>query len=320
MKNWIKKYNQLSPQPKAAISAFISVVWNGILGIGKFILAIFKGVFFFVSGVINIFFGLAKLECSWGLKNHKNESFKYRNIKVATFFLIAGIQYTIYMLTLVFDKRTVMQYTDFLSINIALIAFVELGIAIYGMFKIKGKGHYYRDIKLINLCSALTALMWAELALLSFTTGTENMFICGISGAIVGFGIICIAVYIYFAPRVSLIDQEHNVYKQTNSKKLLELDKDNNFNLLLFKSKIFGDYVFKANYKENTLDGYIIKTRNYWHKLNIWWKMFIILFSEILIFGYAFWAIVCFFRNIKLIKKLDDKMLELGFEKLKESV
>lgn len=186
------------------------------------------------------------------------------------------------------------------------------------MFKIKGKGHYYRDIKLINLCSALTALMWAELALLSFTRGNETMFISGLSGTLIGFIIICISIYIYFAPKVSLIDREHNVYKQSTDKRTIELGKDNKFELVLFKSKVFGDYVYQANYENNTLDGHIIQTKNYWHKLNIWWKMFIILFSEILIFGYAFWAIVHFFRNINLIKKLDNKMIELGCEKIKD--
>lgn len=316
MKKLIKKYKALKPQKKAAISAFISVVLNMLLAVGKFVLSIFKGIFFLVSGVVNIFFGFAKLECHFGLKNHDKESFKYRNIKVATFLIIAGVQYSIYMLTLMFAKRSVMQYSDFLAINIALIAFVELGIAIKGMFSISGKGHYYRDIKLINLCSALTALMWAEIALLSFTTGNENMFVCGLSGAIVGLAIILIAIYIYFAPRISLIDREHNVYISKDQGVVsLNLDKNNTFRLTLYKSKVFGDYIYTAKYKDGVLDGHISKTKNYWHKLNIWWKIFVIILSEILIFAYAFWAIVYFFRNINLIKKMDKTMLELGFEK-----
>lgn len=318
MKNLLQKYRQLKPQPRAAISALISVVCNGVLALGKFVFAIFKGVFFLTSGLINIFFGFAKLECFFGLKKHDDQSFKYRNIKVGSFLLVAGIQYVIYMLTLMLDKRAAMHYTDFLSINIALIAFVELGIAIYGMFKIGGKGHYYRDIKLINLCSALTALMWAEVALLSFTTGVENMFISGLSGVIVGSIIIMVAVYIFFAPKVSLIDREHNVYVAKNKDDIGLQFNDGACEVVLYNSKVFGDYVYKAKYDGEKLDGHIIKTKNYWHKLNIWWKIFIILFSEILIFAYGFWAIVYFFRNIGIIKRLDKKMLDFGFQKIED--
>ena len=319
MKKLINKYRQLKPQPKAAISALISVIWNFILAVGKFVLSIFKGIFFLVSGVINIFFSVAKLECHFGLKNHDKESFKYRNIKVATCLLIAAIQYIIYMATLMFEKRLVMQYSDFLAINIALIAFVELAIAIKGMFSISGKGHYYRDIKLINLCSALTALMWAEVALLSFTTGMENMFVCGLSGVIVGMVIVVIAVYIYFAPRVSLIDRSHNTYVVKDGEDgLIDFTSNKNFSLTLSKSKVFGNYVFSAKQTDVGVEGNIIRTKNYWHKLNIWWKIFIILLSEILIFAYAVWAIVYFFKNLNLIKKLDEKMFELGYEKKKD--
>ncbi|MBQ7351346.1 MAG: hypothetical protein IJW59_00550 [Clostridia bacterium] len=314
MKKAIKNFIALPPQTKSSVSALISAIWNSVLATGKLALSIFKGIFFLVSGVINIFFALAKLECHWGLKNYHNQSFKYRNIKVASFLLVAGIQYSIYMLSLIFWNRTVMQYTDFLSINIALIAFVELGFAIKGMFDIKDKGHYYRDIKLINLCSTFTSLMWAEVALLSFTTGSTNMLYCGISGAVVGLVIICISIYIFFAPKVSLIDRKYNSYKKVSKDIPDEFAKD--IKLTLSKSKIFGDYIYTATKKNDIIDGQIIRGRNAWHTLNIYYKIAIILFSEILIFAYGICAIIYFFKNLKLIKKLDSQMLELGYEKI----
>lgn len=318
MTSLLKKYKNLKPQAKASVSALVSVCTNSLLAVGKIVLSIFRGVFFLVSGVVNTFFALAKLECHFGLKNYNNKDFKYKNIMVATFLLIAGLQYAIYMLSLAFWNRTVMQYTDFLSINIALIAFVELGFAIKGMFSIKGKGHYYRDIKLINLCSAMTALMWAEVALLSFTTGTSNMFVCGLSGAIVGLIIVLISIYIYFAPKVSLIDREHNVYKLSKNKQnLLPLNENNEFNLTISKNKIYGDYVYTATFKDGVLNGNISRTKGCWKSINIYLKILIIILSEILIFAYGIGALVYFFKNINLVKNLDKYMENFGYKKIK---
>ena len=52
----IEKYKNLSFEEKSKLSTLFSVLSNGTFAIGKFILAIiFKNVFFFVAGVLNIF-------------------------------------------------------------------------------------------------------------------------------------------------------------------------------------------------------------------------------------------------------------------------
>lgn len=317
MKNLILKFKNLVPQKRASLMSFVSAIWNGVLAIGKTVFALFKGIFFFMSGVINIFFALAKLECYFGLKNYNNKTFGYRNVRVGVCLLLAGFEYSLYMASLIWGHRQVMQYSDFLSINIALIAFIELGIAISGMFTIKDKGHYFRDIKLINLCSAMTALMWAEVALLSFTTGATNMFICGITGAIVGLVIILIAIYIFFAPRISLVDRKYNKYKIIfHQKNKLKMDKDNSISITLSTSKIYGNYCYEGEYKNGIVSGKIFRTKGMWSSLNIYYKIAIIILSEILIFAYGIGALIFFFKNIKVVKRLDQIMLENGYEKI----
>lgn len=44
-----------------------------------------------------------------------------------------------------------------------------MGVAITGIFRTYGKGHYFRNIKIINFCSAYTALVLNEVDLMSFT-------------------------------------------------------------------------------------------------------------------------------------------------------
>jgi len=318
MKNLIKNYRQLLPQKKASYSSLISVIFNGIMALGKFVMAIFKGVFFFVSGCINIFFLLCKFECYYGLKNYNNKSFKYGNIKVATYLLLAGVEYTIYMLGLLVGRREVMAYGPVLAIGIATIAFVELGFAICGLFTIKDKGHYYRDIKLINFSSALTALMWAEVALISFASETKDMLVCGITGVIVGTIIIILSIYIYFAPKVSLVDREYNVYKHIKGQKqAIEMDENNNVKIVLYKSKFYGDCVYNARCSDTQVEGKVTREKpTWWKSLNIYWKIMVVILSEILIFAYGIGALVYFFKTIKLIPMLDAQMKEKGYRKV----
>lgn len=304
---------------RAEIFATFSIVLNICLAVGKFFLACFRGVFFFVSGMINVFWLISKIECYLGLKKKGKRKFETRNTLVAVFVMLAGLQYAIYMLTLIISNRTVMDYGQWLSIGIATVSFIELGMAIYGLCTTKGKGHYFRDLKIINFCSTLTSMIWTEVALLSFTTGIEGdaRLICGISGACVGVVIILFGVYILFAPKISLIDREHNVFKRIEGKEsLLKTDEGGKIEIMLVKSKIYGSYVYKAKLSDGVVDGHIVKTKSELRKLNIAWKILFIILSEILIFPYAIGAMVYFFRTINVLKKLEDHMASLNFEKL----
>lgn len=315
MKTLINKYRSLSFEEKTIFSSKVSVALNALLAIGKIILSFFYGVFFLVAGIVNVFFMMSKLECYLGERYPNKKSFKYRNIFIGVFLLLAGLEYSIYMARMVFTDIELMQYNAFLAINVAAVSFVELGVAIYGCFKSYGKGHYYRNIKLISLCSALTAIVLTEVALMSFASETDSRLIDGLFGMAVGLIIILIAVYIFIAPKVSIVDREHNVYKLKDGCVSSVVDK---VEIKLTDSKFYGNYTYVGKIEGKLIDGHIIKGKSPLLKWNIYIQILIIILSEILIFPYAVGALIFHFKCASLIEKLDNIMLEMNYEKIME--
>lgn len=312
MKKIIQKIKSFTFQEKAIYSTRLSVITNTIFAIAKIILSFFQGVFFLVAGIFNIFVAISKLHCYIGARYGSEEKFAFHNRMIGIFLFLAGLQYGIYMARLIFTDIAVMEYDMFLGIAVATISFVELGFAIKGMFNAYGKGHYFRNIKLINFCSSLTAIVTTEIALTSFASEVDTRFMNGLFGIIIAFIIILISIYVLIAPKISIVDREHNVYVLKEGKEKL---KEETLVMQLTFSKLIGNYSYVAKVEDDIIDGRIIKGKSPIAKWNIWIKILVIVLSEILIFVYAGWALVFHFRCANLIKKLDKIMLEKGYIK-----
>jgi len=312
MAKLISKYRNLSFEKKTMLMTLISIYINGILAVGKFLLAFFSSPFLIAASIVNVLVMFSKIECYFGEKYPEKKTFEYRNNLIGLFLMCAGLEYSIYMGRMIFTDTELMQYDMLMGIAIATVSFIEMGLAIAGCFRAYGKGHYYRNAKLINLCSALTAIALTEVALTSFASETDTRIIDGIMGMCVGIIIALIAGYIFIAPRVSIVDREHNVYKVIDNSRVCE-DK---INIVLTNSKFYGNYSYVANVKDGIVDGHIVKGKSPLFEWNIWWKIAIILFSEILIFPYAGGALVFHFKNANLIDKLDGIMKEKGYKKI----
>ena len=308
----VNYYRSLSFQEKTIFTAKLSILMNLILGIGKTILSFFFGVFFLVAAIVNYFIMLTKLECYLGIKYPNKKSFEYRNKCVGIFLLIAGLEYAIYMGRMIFTNVRIMDYDMILGIIIACVAFVELAIAIKGCFNSYGKGHYYRNIKLTSLCSALTAIVLTEVALTSFASETDLRMINGIVGMIVGIIIVLISIYVFIAPKISIVDKEHNVYKLKERCKPI---KDGEIVIKLTNSMFYRNYVYVGKVSDNLIEGNIIQGKSPIWRWNIYWLSLVILLSEILIFPYAIGALVYHFKCRNIISELDKQMLEKGYEK-----
>lgn len=74
------------------MTTICSLSINLLIGLGKWILAIFSGIVFFISGVVNILMGLAKLVCYIGLMN-SDIDFKKRNLIVSILVFASGLEY-----------------------------------------------------------------------------------------------------------------------------------------------------------------------------------------------------------------------------------
>lgn len=307
----ISKYKSLSFEDRTIFMTKFSIGWNVILGVGKFILAIFSGLYFVVAGIINIIISAEKAECYFGMAQKKGRSFEKRNLIISILMFLSGLQYTIYIVILLVGGRGTSNFGEIIGICIALVAFVELGISIYGLVKVKSKGHYYRNIKIINFCSALTAIALTENALMSFAGDKPHNILSGIFGIVVGSIIMILSIFVYFAPKYSIVDKEHHVYKTNKT------DQEN-LEIMLKYSKFYGGYKYHANIKDGICDGHIVRTKGelfkaHWSVLTI-----MIILSEILIFPYAIGAIVNYFKCFHLIEKLDEIMEKEGFIKIEE--
>lgn len=314
MKKIISMYKRMTFEERTLFNTKFSCYFNGILGLGKIVLSLFEGVFFLVAGILNIFILLSKLECYMGVKNPNQRSFEKRNTLISIFLIFAGIQYSIYMARLIISDIEIMEYGMFLGIMIATVSFIELGIAIKGLFNAFGKGHYYRNIKIINMCSALTAIVLTEVALTSFASETDMRFINGIFGVSVGIFIIILGLFIKLASKISIVDKEQNVYMLIEGKD--NLFTNNEIEIKLTNSKVCGNFTYVGKFDGQVIDGKIIKGKSEILKWNIYWKILIIILSEILIFVYGIWALIFYFKSPLVIKKLDEIMKKHNFIKI----
>ena len=308
----IDKFKSMSYEERCIFTVKFSITLNSILALGKFGLAIYKlDVFFFVAGVINILLMLAKVQCYSGLRLNKKAD-DTTNLLVALFLGLSGIQYTVYMSRLIFNDVPLNDYGPIISVLIAAVAFTELGIALYGCFKVAGKGYFLKNVKLINFSSALIAIVLTEVALMTFAETDMNLeLISGLFGVIVGIIIFLIAVYVLIQAKVSILGKERNVYKYINGD-----FKQEKISIKLTDSKFYADYSYEANIVDNMADGMIIKGKNPIKSWNIWILILVITLSEILIFPYAVGALIRHFKEYKMLEDLDNKMKELGFEKV----
>lgn len=313
MMKLINKYRALSFEEKTIFMTKISILNNLVLAAGKIILSIFFGVFFLVAGIVNVFIMGSKYQCYLGERYPHKKTFEYRNRMIGLFLLCAGVEYAIYMARMTFTNVDIMKYDMILGICVACVAFVELAIAIKGCFNSFGKGHYYRNIKLISLCSALTAIVLTEVALTSFASEVDTRVINGLFGMIIGGIIVLISIYIFIAPKISIVDREHNVYKLKEGSEKIE---DKEIVIKLTNSKYYGDYSYVGKIDGDIIDGHIVKGKTPIWSWNIYVLILVITLSEILIFPYAVGALIFHFKCSGLIDKLDKIMLDKGYEKI----
>lgn len=312
MKKWILKYANLSFEEKIVFSTKFSIFLNLLTALFKILLSIFEGFFLLISGILNIIFLLSKFECYNGIKKPLDKTFKNRNFKTGMLLVASGIIYAIYMLRLLIVDNSSDDYGMIISIAIAFVSFTEMIIAIIGCFKVKKSGHYYRNIKIINLATAFTAIVLTEVALMNFASDSDSSFINAMFGLIVGGIIILLGVFIIIAPIFSIIDKEKNIYKAVS-----KVEKKHII-VHLTNSKIYSNYYYEANINNNIVIGYIKKTESPIKKWNIFIKIIVIILSEILIFIYGIGALISYFKNKNIVKKLDYIMEEKGFIKIEE--
>ncbi len=117
-------------------------------------------------------------------------------------------------------------------------------------------------------------------------------------GIMVGVIIILNGIYVFIAPRISIADRKHNVYKiEENSDLLCETK---------IKIKLTNYYIGRN--KNKVIEGIVAKDKNPFFQFSLIKKILFLLFSEILLIPYAIGAFIFHIKNSKLIVKLDSIM------------
>ena len=313
MKKVIAKIRSIPYEKRLLATSTFTTGCNTLIAAGKIIVGIFSDLVMCAVGVFNILLMITKITCIVGAK--KNKPFGKRNAFSAVFLFFAGLVYALYMgasLVFTMPQKT---YSMWTSVMMAAIAFAEMGVAIYGLIKTKRRGHYYRNIKIVSFVSALIAIMTAQVALLSFSE--DAMLAANNSYTGIGIGIITmlLALYVYYAPQISVIDREHNIFRlaDKSADKITDTEQAH-AEITLVKSKIHGDYVFDYEKDGDAVDGHIKKKRGFWKGLPLAVKIIFIILSEILVFVWAVSYAVYFFRTLDLPAKQKKLMENNGYE------
>ncbi len=188
-------------QERAHRISTLTMFYNFIFAAIKLIVAIFLGSGFIVmSSFTTLAIGFAKRNYFKNIE--KNQS----QISVPLTLLGFSVIYITYMiLQIIFIHQTI-DVGTIPAITVAVVAFSEIGVAIYGLLKsVRLEEKSLTMLKAINLCSALTALVLTQSVLLAMDSGTLNHYIADASFGI-GIGVVCatIAVILLVKQRKSI--------------------------------------------------------------------------------------------------------------------
>lgn len=313
----LDKIKQITYEKKFIYLILFSTYSNLVVVLVKFILAyIFRntgGGFFLISGTVNICILLAKMLCNKSLK--EPSKFKIYNFFVGLLIIISGVEYSIYMGRLLMFDTMHIDFPNWLSISWALIAFLEIIFGVRGLFVVRGKGHVFRNAQIINLGISLYAVVLAQVMILSALMDTKNAnYYDAIIGITMGVINILLGIFIWFSPKVSLIDKLHNEYVPIG-----DGIEEENVNIILVSSKIYGKIIYIAYNDGEKISGDIVREFNKIKNFKWYFLIPFIMFIVVLIIPYLLGALIFYFYSSKSVSILNKKMESLGYKKIKES-
>ncbi len=311
----IEKIKKITYEKKFIYLILFSTYSNLLVVLVKFLFAyIYRnsgGGFFLISGMVNICILLSKMLSNKSLKNPSK--FKIYNFFIGLLIIISGCAYAIYMGRLLMFDTMHIDFPQWLSVIWASIAFIEIIFGVRGLFAVRGKGHVFRNGQIINLGISLYAIVLTQVMILSASMDTKMAnYYDAILGITMGSINILLGIFIWFSPNISLIDKLHNEYEAVSNP-----IEDDNINIILVSSKIYGNIIYIAYNDGNKISGDIV--REYKKVRSFKWYILIpfIIFIVVLIIPYLLGAIVFYFYSSKAVSILDRKMESLGYKKIR---
>ena len=314
MRTFIRKYREMSFEEKTIWKTIVGLCLSALLACGKLVIGLFTDYNLISIAVYTFGILLAKFECVLGARSDKMP-FERRNLLIAVFLFLSSLIYIGFMCRMFFIERRLKDNGLSYVVLLAFISFCELGFAIAGLLRTKNKGHYYRNIKIINFCVALIAILTTQMAILNMESETN---VVDITNAYTGIGVGCFialcAVYILIAPKTSIIDREHQkfILKDAEKNRLIDMGKDGVV-LTLCRSTVYGDYLYRAKIEGDVVEGDIVRGKSLWKRMHILLKILCCILSEILIFVWLIGRGILFVRSAFLPRRLKETMQNNGF-------
>lgn len=308
----IDKIKNLSYEEALIYTTTVTVCGGALFAVGKIIVGIITDPVLIAAGAFSAMLTVARLTCIIGAK--KNKEFRKRNTLTAVFLFLGGLLYSVYMSISLYHNVSAKEYSMYMAVATAALAFGELGFAIYGLIRTKRKAHDYRNIQIINLASAFISLMTAQIAIIAFMKEDGASVYNGYTGMEIGVITMLMAVYVYFAPQFGTIGRERNVFRLSAESLNGLVDMTcANAEIILCKSNIYGSYGYKFSVSGEEVDGRIEKSKGFWHGLPLLIKILFIILSEILVFVWLAGYAVYFVRSVDMPGKLKRIMEKNGF-------
>lgn len=191
-------------QRRRRLFHFVSVGKDGFMVLAKLVMSIVSTSFFmFANALFSCGIGLARYTA---LRMHGKEASEqlrlYRWVSVILSF--SGLCYVGYSVRLFFGG-TSGRYGMVMALAIAAYTFVEFGIQIYDLIKLrKQKDLEAKALRLISLCGILVSFVLTQTAIMSFSEQTEHNFSDGLAGVVFGGIVVLVGIIMQFCSYVYL--------------------------------------------------------------------------------------------------------------------
>ncbi|MCR5787288.1 MAG: hypothetical protein K6G28_06270, partial [Acholeplasmatales bacterium] len=300
-------YFSLGFKRKTILINIFTSGWMLVFGLTKIAFSYAYGKFFLACGIASIILGLAKILTLHSIRKKAKTKSIY-NIIIALMVIAAGITMALIMYFLNIAEDKIKDYPIGLSIIVAISSTLELLITIIGLYKVAFKGHFFRNLKMINLCQAFTSLALTNRFFLISSREDYLLRISSIFGIVVGIFITMIGVIIFASTYTSIYDKLNHEYVKTKDFVILD-----HYSIQLHNSFFFGDFTYEA-YKvdDNTIDGNIIKHKPRVYESSLIYKVLYLLISPILLIPYIGILIFELNHSNYMVKQLNKIMESKG--------
>lgn len=300
----------MNRQQRLLFNTQCGLYFSALLVLSRLVLGVMGNLQLIGTALYTASILLAKRQCVVGWK--KGSDFAKENVVVFVFLFSSSLLYTSFVvLTFLFGRSAEGNFIQ--AVLTALISFTELVLSLISLFRLTDD-HYCFNIKVINVCIAFIALRSTQIALLDYTATTNSELPNMLFGIGVGVAVMICSIALLLRPKFSVMGREYNQFKlsEHNGNNFSE----QNIEVVIVKSKVYGSYVYKAQVNDGIARGNIVRNPSLWKSMHVTLKILCIVLSEILVFAWLVGRLVFMFRTINLHSKLVNLMSAVGFTKI----